>query len=127
TELAYAALSGLGQGLVRRRERLSDRMVKLDTTSQVGLNRLLLTVATNAPSMNSPTARIPAIELMSYVPWKQAQSPLETCLGAMQPLEVQRAALRSLAAFNEPLIASILLNHWKQFTPPLRDETVNVL
>src|SRR5207249_3759316 len=126
TDLAYAALSGLGQGLARRRERLSDRIAKLDTTAQVGLNRLLQTVATSATSMNSK-ARTPAIELLSYVSWKDAQSPLETSLGAMQPPEVQWAALRALASFNEPLISSILLNHWRQLTPPLRDETITVL
>src|SRR4029077_8616313 len=41
--------------------------------------------------------------------------------------EVQQIALQSLGTFNQKGVAPEVLARWKQLTPPLRDEAVNVL
>jgi putative heme-binding domain-containing protein len=68
-----------------------------------------------------------AIQLLSIANWKEAASALGPCLDSSQPREVQQAALRVLGSFNESAVAEELVGRWKQLTPPLREEAVNLL
>jgi len=125
--LAFAALSGLGQGLTRRRERLSDWVARIDDSTRVELDRIVGSFVAAATSESSQVWPTPAIDFLAHLSWSEAKQPLSLCLASSHRPDVQRAALRSLAAFNELTVATLLLQRWKQLTPPLRDEAVSVL
>jgi putative heme-binding domain-containing protein len=44
-----------------------------------------------------------------------------------QPREVQQAALKTLGTLGDAQTADELLSRWKQLTPPIREEAVNIL
>ncbi|MCP5117449.1 MAG: c-type cytochrome [bacterium] len=52
---------------------------------------------------------------------------LEKVLSTFQPAELQVAAIGSLAAFDDPGVASILITHWKAYAPAARAKTVDAL
>ena len=127
-ELAFASLSGLGQGLARRREKLSERIDRLPAATRESLDRQIAQAAAQATATSAtPSERTAAIQLLSYLAWADVHAPLITCLAPAQPREIQQASLRTLGTFNEPAVATELLARWKQLTPPLRDEAVTVL
>jgi putative membrane-bound dehydrogenase-like protein len=126
---SFAALSGLGQGLARRREKLDDRLAKSPEATKVRIEKLL-TEATHldtSPNYPSTAVRLESIQLLAYLSWPAARPPLTACLGPMLPGHMRQAALRVLGSFNEASVAGELLSRWKQLTPPLRDEVVTVL
>jgi putative membrane-bound dehydrogenase-like protein len=123
-----AVISGLGEGLVRRRQRLADYLQRLDSPARSNLESLfeqLSKIATSSAA--SKAQRIASIELRAIVPDSSSMAVLVECMSPTQPWEVQQTALRVLGSFNEPAVASELLSRWKQLTPPLREEVVNVL
>jgi putative heme-binding domain-containing protein len=127
TGLAYEVLAGLGQGLDRRKQRLSEWVGRIDGQARAGLDRIFDSVAKAATSESSQVWRIPAIDFLPYLSWSDAHPPLSGCIASTQPAIVQSAAVRALSSFNEPGVATLLLTRWKQLTPPLRDEAVTVL
>jgi hypothetical protein len=76
-----------------------------------------------APEAN----RTNALEQLSCLTLERAHGPLSRSLRPEQPKAVQIAAVRALADFNDPLATTILLRHWKQFTPAVRREVVQAL
>jgi putative heme-binding domain-containing protein len=127
-EYCYATLTGLGQGLARRRQKLSDRINDLSPENQENI-RSKITEATHVASSNSPSLslRTQAIELLASLPWREVDAAITACLTPIQSRDVQRTALKVIASFNEPSVAPELLSRWKQLTPPLRDEAVTIL
>jgi len=124
----YAALAGLGQGLARRRERLSDHFTKLPPDARVRVTEQLAEAGQRA-AHGGPLDpdRAKAIELLGFMEWRAVKATLVSCLAPSQQAEVRRSALRVLGSFNEQAVAPELLQIWKQLTPPLREEVVNVL
>jgi hypothetical protein len=127
-DLVYASLSGLGQGLARRREKLSDWIAHLPAEAREPIERQIAQATSQAsnPEATVP-ARTAAIQLLGYLAWADVHPSLVACVAPTEPREVQQTSLRILGTFNEPEVASELLRRWKQFTPPLRDEAVTVL
>ena len=126
--IRYAALAGLGEGLSRRRERLSDKIAELDAPARDRLRQLMREAGELAITETRPPAdRVAAMEIMRWTDWSEAQRVLLLALQPAVPREVQLAALRVLATFNEPQVAAECIARWKRFTPPLREESVNVL
>lgn len=123
-----AALTGLGQGLARRREKLSDRIARLPADIRRKVESQLDEAATRA-ALGHPLdpARADAIGLLAFRDWSAARSTLASCLAPSQQAAVQQSALRTLASFNEATAADDLLRSWKQLTPPIREEAFNVL
>ncbi|HEY2413642.1 MAG TPA: PVC-type heme-binding CxxCH protein [Pirellulaceae bacterium] len=124
----FAALTGLGEGLARRRQKFPDQIAKLPAHSAGILRNLLREVAVNAGDhKRSEVERTAALQLLAFLDWHDAKQSLVTALSPSESNDVQRTALRSLASFNEPAVAPELLSRWKQLTPPLRDEAVTIL
>jgi putative heme-binding domain-containing protein len=124
----YPCLSGLGQGLARHREKLSDRIAKLPADVREPLERQIAQAAAQTSRRDADLSdRTAAIQLLGYLAWNNVRPPLTACLAPVEPREVQQAALRILGSFNEPAVTGELITRWKQFTPPLREEAVNVL
>lgn len=125
---ALTVLAGLGEGLVRRKQRLDDYLPRLEPAASESLTKLLSQLTAIAANPKESTAkRIAALELRAIVPASDNHALLVSYLDPLQPREVQRTALRVLGSFNEATIGENLLARWKQMTPPLREEAVNVL
>jgi putative heme-binding domain-containing protein len=123
-----ATLAGIGQGLARRREKLSDHLPHLPAPLREQLDKQISYATRLATDSRAYAfARLEAIHLLAFLAWDDARGPLLTDMDPSQPLEVQQAALSALASFVQPEAAAELIARWKQLTPPLREEAVNVL
>ena len=72
--------------------------------------------------------RLEAIHLLAYLDWAGVQAALLTCdFHLSEPREIQQAGLRALGSMNQAEVATELISRWKQLTPPLREEAVNML
>ncbi|MCI0362162.1 MAG: c-type cytochrome [Planctomycetaceae bacterium] len=126
--IRYAALAGLGEGLSRRRERLSVKIAELDADARDGVRQLMREAGDLARTDSRPPAdRVAALYLVRWTDWSEAHGVLLSALEPVEPREVQQGALRVLATFNETQVAAECIARWKRFTPPLREESVNVL
>jgi putative heme-binding domain-containing protein len=127
-QAAYALIAGLGQGLARRREKLADRIGKLPESPRMAITKRLGDAAESASnSRNPPNQRLPAFAVLAFAGWQEANEALLGALASAEPREIQQAALRWLAGFPEPEVATNLIARWPSLTPPVREETVNVL
>jgi putative heme-binding domain-containing protein len=127
-EYSYAILTGLSQGLARNRQKLGSRIADLSPENQKRLQDKM-SEAINLSSSGNPNRllRIQAIQLITYLPWNEVNAALTASLASTQPRDIQQSALKAIGTFNEPAVASELITRWKQLTPPLREEAVNVL
>jgi putative heme-binding domain-containing protein len=126
--MRYAALAGLGEGLARKRRSLADVLPAQELRTQIGIRGLLTSAASTATNhQRAATERIAALGMMRWLAWDEAKPHLLSCLAATEGRDVQQATLRILGTFNVADIAEALITRWKQLTPPLREEAVNVL
>jgi hypothetical protein len=129
-ELRRRLLFALGRGLKRAGSRLDSsgapdkfgpEVTQLLDESRMSAHRVAL-------DHRTPEAdRAKAIEQLGCFTLERAHWPLAQSLGAKQPTAVQIAAIRALADFSDPLATTILLRHWKRFTPAVRREVVQAL
>src|SRR5262249_37499396 len=68
-----------------------------------------------------------AIALLSYGRFRNVQETLSTLLEAQQPEEVQRAAVRTLARFEQPEVANLLLSRWQSSAPAVQGDIADAL
>ena len=124
-------LAGLGDGLARRQLKLSDALRQSDDRDFVGVKKLELIradVAHDAKDQSlAPAARIMAIKLHVQLNPADSDAWVWDCLRSSEPADVQRAVLAIFAGQNRPEISKQIVSRWKQLTPPLREEAVNVL
>ncbi len=125
-ELTFAYLSGLGEGLSRRKGSLSELVHEGPAAEWV--KEYAQAAAKGATDDTAPTERrIAALELVSVFGWSEARPAILASLSPTAPRELQRSALGLVGRFPEPEVADELVRRWKQFPPPLRDEAVGVL
>jgi putative membrane-bound dehydrogenase-like protein len=125
-ELTFAYLSGLGEGLSRRKTSLSELVREGPAAAWV--NEYAQAAAKAATDDSAPTERrIAALELVSVFGWSAAKPAVVASLAPTSPRELQRVALGLVGRFPEAEVAEELVRRWKQFPPPLRDETVGTL
>jgi putative membrane-bound dehydrogenase-like protein len=128
-QFAYAALSGAGQGLSRRRELLSDRLAELSLPIRNQIQKVISSAKRehNTRGVGPSSAWLESLQLFAYLPWSTVRKELVACLKPFEPVQVQQMAIRVLGSFQEAEVASELLACWRHLTPPLRDEAVTVL
>lgn len=68
-----------------------------------------------------------AARLLGFAPLEVALAPLKSALVPRQPIETQRAAVRSLTRFTAPQVATALLADFRQLSPSLQAEIVDAL
>jgi putative heme-binding domain-containing protein len=114
---------GLGEGLKRsgktlRRGGLAPEIVDtvLAQANKTALDRAV-------PVME----RVGAVALLAYDDLSRVQKDLSHLLEPGEPQDVQRAAVAALAGFNDADIAPLLLQHWKTFTPSVREDVVTAM
>jgi putative heme-binding domain-containing protein len=127
-ETCYAVLSGLGQGLARRRQRLGDLIATMPNGPKQQLEEQISETSRLAIEAKMPTRdRIEAIRLLQFLTWDSVRDALIGCLKPAESAVLQQTAIRVVGSFNEQPIAGELVSRWKQLTPPLRDEAVTIL
>jgi putative membrane-bound dehydrogenase-like protein len=125
-ELTFAYLSGLGEGLSRRKASLNELVREGPAAEWV--KEYSQAAAKAATDDSAPTERrIAALELVSVFGWSEARPAIVASLAPTTPRELQRIALGLAGRFPDAEVAEELVRRWKQFPPPLRDEAVGTL
>lgn len=92
------------------------------------LKRIVAEARTTAANGSAgEAARRQAIKLLGVVQFNRSRDVLETLLDVSEPESVQLEAVRSLATFAEPEVATILLAGWQSHTPAVRKEVIDAL
>jgi putative membrane-bound dehydrogenase-like protein len=126
-----ALLDGLGQGLQNSKlplrtlwEKPPPQLADVVHTVRPMFERAAATAADeNAPLPE----RIEAVRLLGYGPFAVAAEPLAGLLNPRQAPELQSAAVRALAAQDQPRTVELLLAGWDSYGPSLRREVVEAL
>lgn len=129
-QIARVFLSGMGNGLARKKQRLADFLPEIKQASEVQGRRLQLMfdeVLRDAKSTTAPPARRAAAISLAVQLEPDSSDWLWDCIGTAQSREVRRAALNVLQSQNKAEFAAQLITCWKQLSPPLRDEAVSIL
>ena len=111
-----AVLQGLGEGLKRRGRSLS---------SVPGAEALIGRAEEIARDEKADLGRrADALRILAHGTPEQAERCLVPLLDARRPPELQAAAVRALAAFNDPKVGGRLLEAWKGLTPAARPDAL---
>jgi len=125
-ELVFANLSGLGEGLARRKKTLSE-FIQGRPEAAPARKRIAQAVRISMDEKVQASERIAALHLLGVFGWADAREPLFAAIAPTEPRDMQRAALRILGTFNEAAVSQELIGRWKQLAPPLRDDAVGIL
>lgn len=71
--------------------------------------------------------RVDSVRLLGFGPFALSGEPLAALLNPRQPPELQSAAVRALAAQDQPRTVELLLAGWDSYGPSLRREVVEAL
>lgn len=124
--LSRNVLAGLGDGFKRSGRSL--RRAGLDDDAARAVAQALDDAARVATdSQQAEARRIAAIQFLAHDDFDRVQKTLDRLLDGGQPPEIQRAAVATIAGFNQLETGTMLLAHWNTFTPALRTEVVLAL
>jgi putative heme-binding domain-containing protein len=111
----------LMDGLTRSRSPLRDRLLAADGKPQKLLAESLTSARKLAADREKPAGeRAAAIRMLRMGPYASSRTLLPEFLGTREPQEVQSATLELMGTFNEPEIATVILEAWPTFSPRLR-------
>ncbi len=126
-----AALDGLGQGLQNGKRSLRKMWERpppaLAEAVQGVLPLFRRAAAVAADSKANLTERATALRRLGYGPFDLAVGALSGALAPQNPPDLQVAAVRALAAHDNPRVAELLLAHWSEYGPAVRREVVEAL
>ena len=71
--------------------------------------------------------RVDAVGALAFAPSRRALTQIERLIAPTQPDALQRAALEALGRIDDDVVASLILEYWAGFTPPLRAQALEVL
>jgi putative membrane-bound dehydrogenase-like protein len=117
----------LGHGLKR-----SGRCLEAPGTPDSPAGRLLDSLLERADAearepSSTEAGRLEAIALMGCSPLARSRGAVMAALDGRSSSVIQSAALRALAAASEPEVAGLILDRFRQLTPPARAEAVTTL
>ncbi|MBO0697021.1 MAG: c-type cytochrome [Zavarzinella sp.] len=126
-----AILDGLGEGM-RSRDNSLGRWLAEPPAAAKSVVADVLPVFRQAADQAldvkaKAAARLTAIRLIGYGPFDIAAGPLAELLSPRNAVEIQSAALRALAGFDNPKVGSLILEQWDGFGPTLRREALETL
>ena len=70
--------------------------------------------------------RTAAVRLLEAATWKD-QQPLALLVDPRRPIELQQAAVRMLAATDDPAVPGLLLANWRGLSPPLKQSVLDAI
>jgi putative membrane-bound dehydrogenase-like protein len=126
-----AVLEGLGQGLHNSQRSLARFWDKPPPALRETLEQtrpFFRQAQETARDEKRPLSeRTAAVRLLGYGPFASASAVLPELLAPQQPRPVQLAAVRALAAQDDPKVAQLLLARWGSYVPALRREVLAAL
>ena len=126
-ELQRTVLRQLGDGLGRSGSSLAQWM---ESSNPVGrkLNSLFTDARQLALDESRPlSAREGAVQLLAYVPSGLDRDALSKLLEPAQQSAIQVAAVRALSSQKDSEVPTLLLSHWRGFSPAVRSEVLDAL
>lgn len=119
---AAAIVRGLSEGLAQRGSPLSKVLASDPQGKAAKVFDDLLASArkTAADAEQTPVARAQAVQTLSLGAFADGKETLTELLDNRQPQDVQVAALATLARFNDPGVAELVLAAWPALSPRLR-------
>ena len=126
-----ALIEGLGQGMQTRRVTLASWLTKpppdaSDVATSV-LSRFEEAAIKLKDHRASETERIQAARLLGYAPFSNVQAAYSNALLPSTPVNVQLAAISSLARHSDHRVSELLLNPWKGYGPSARAAALEVM
>ncbi|MGE3808409.1 MAG: c-type cytochrome, partial [Gemmataceae bacterium] len=126
-----ALLDGLGQGMQSSQRSLSGIWDKpgpgLEQAVRQARPFFDRAAKTASDEKQSLAQRLAAVRLLGFGPAAVAEKALPELLTPANAAELQLAAVRALAAQEQPKVAELLLEGWAGYSPSLRREVVEVL
>jgi putative membrane-bound dehydrogenase-like protein len=126
-----AILEGLGEGMRSRDASLGQWLAKPPDIAAHAVENVLPFFRQAAERARNeratPAARVAAVRLLGFGPFKEAGEPLAELLNPRSPVELQSAALRALTGFNDPKVGPLVLGQWDGYGPTLRREATEAL
>jgi putative heme-binding domain-containing protein len=126
-----ALLDGLGQGLQNSKLSLRTLWEKPPPQLAEVIHAVRPTFehsAATAADDKAPLAeRVASVRLLGFGPFAISGEPLAALFSPRQPPELQSAAVRALAAQDQPRTVELLLAGWDSYGPSLRREVVEAL
>jgi putative heme-binding domain-containing protein len=122
-------LDTIVQGLAAKKGSPLEKQLAIATggRSQQALAEAVERALKTATSNAKPSERVEAIALLRLGSFEQCGDTLAELLNAAQPGDVQAAALSTLASYDSPRVASLLLDRWKTLGLRLRARAGDVL
>jgi len=124
-------LAGLGQGMQNSQRPLATMLDAPPEVLKEAVRRALKVfdpyVALLKDDQQPLEKKLLAIRTLTHAPSRIAIKPLVEVLDPRQPPEIQAAAVKALAARNDPEIADHLLKTWSQAGPSLRSSLLDAL
>ena len=120
--LRFSLTFALGESL----KRTGATIANTDTGNQLKLICVEARNQATQPAKPQP-ARLAAIRLLVLASYAEASATLIQLLKPTEPIEIQIAAVSTLAHFTDPGIAPELLQHWADFPPAVRSEALTAL
>jgi putative heme-binding domain-containing protein len=126
-----ALLDGLGQGLQNSARPLARLWEQPPPALReaVAKTRPLFdqAAATAEDEKRSPTERAAAVRLLGRGPFALVEKAAPALLTPQSPSDLQLAAVRALAAHQQPRVAEMLLASWTAYSPTVRREVQEAL
>jgi len=127
-DLALSLAAGLGEGLARSGKTLRSVAESAAPETSAGIRELLENASRIAVDVSvDAQQRVRAVDLLRQSAYAPTSAVVGELLSPKHPQAVQLAAVRALASFGDSHAAKVLLDRWKQLTPPVRSEVVEAL
>lgn len=128
SRVQLAVVVGLGAGLQRSSGTLQSVRASASGAAAGMLGELFAQAAERAKdAAAAPDARQAAVRLLGYAGSPQIVDVLAGLLDSGQSEPLQIAAVRTLARFTEPAIATSLIAVWRRSTPKVQEEIIEAL
>jgi putative membrane-bound dehydrogenase-like protein len=128
--IQQAVLSSVGEGLSRRgssvQKLLTDKRAAKELTGRI--KRLFAAAAKTAFDAKQPLVdRAAAVGVLAFANYAAVKDRFAELLSPQSPAALQRAAVAALSQHDHPETAKLIIAHWRQFSPQVRNEAVDAL
>jgi putative heme-binding domain-containing protein len=123
-----SVLAGLADGLKRARMELRKAAAQSGPESVELIERMLKFAAQLAAEESAPEyVRTEAVEFIGHDSFAVAREILSPLMAPRQSMAIQRAAVRTLAAYADKGVTQLMLEQWRGLSPAMRTEVVDQL
>src|SRR5262249_13051938 len=123
-------LDGLNKGLKSKGRSLATLLKRPPAglaDAAVRIHGIVEEAAKTARGGTDLRQRLAAIRVLQYAEYAVAAHVLGPLLTAQEPRDIQSAAVRTLASFNESFVGYFLLSSWSGYSPEIRREVLDAV